>query len=190
MQVEVVMPKMGESIQEGKILRWAKKIGEKISKDETILEISTDKVDSEIPSPVAGILATIVVQEGDTVPVGTVIAIVETDASVKQQSSPAPVAAHAESTTTTPNSAQQVLHARKAIFSIEEVSGHDNGNRFYSPLVRSIAKAEGISLSELDRLAGSGAGGRVNKADLLNYLKSRTGAVRRDDYSIHKVDLN
>ncbi|MEK6649582.1 MAG: biotin/lipoyl-containing protein, partial [Bacteroidota bacterium] len=88
MLVDVVMPKMGESIQEGKILRWTKKVGEKISKDETILEISTDKVDSEIPSPVAGILASIVVAEQETVPVGTVIAKVETDATASVQATP------------------------------------------------------------------------------------------------------
>ena len=86
MLIEVIMPKMGESIQEGKILRWTKKVGEKITKDETILEISTDKVDSEIPSPVAGTLAKIVVQEQETVPVGTVIAFVQTDAAAAPKS--------------------------------------------------------------------------------------------------------
>ena len=80
MLVDVVMPKMGESIQEGKILRWAKKPGDKIQKDETILEISTDKVDSEIPSPSAGVLTKIIVPENETVAVGTVIAMIETDA--------------------------------------------------------------------------------------------------------------
>lgn len=81
MQVEVVMPKMGESIQEGKIIRWAKKTGERIAKDETLLEISTDKVDSEIPSPATGILTKILVQEQETVPIGTALATIETEVS-------------------------------------------------------------------------------------------------------------
>ena len=93
MQVEVVMPKMGESIQEGKILRWMKKPGDKIQKDETILEISTDKVDSEIPSPSAGVLTKIVVPENETVLVGTVIAMIETDASAAKVDTTAPAPA-------------------------------------------------------------------------------------------------
>jgi 2-oxoglutarate dehydrogenase E2 component (dihydrolipoamide succinyltransferase) len=82
MQVEIIMPKMGESIQEGTILRWVKNLGEKIEKDETLLEISTDKVDSEIPSPVSGIVAKVFAKEHDTVLVGTIIAYIETDASI------------------------------------------------------------------------------------------------------------
>jgi 2-oxoglutarate dehydrogenase E2 component (dihydrolipoamide succinyltransferase) len=189
MQVEVVMPKMGESIQEGKILRWAKKVGEKISKDETILEISTDKVDSEIPSPVAGVLATIVVQEGDTVPVGTVIAMVETDASAKIEAKTAPVVTLQE---TASPAMQLAVGGAVAVLPSAPVVARGSGNRFYSPLVRSIAKSERISIAELDSLSGSGAGGRVNKQDLLNYLKNRVGGfspVRAENYSIHKADL-
>lgn len=171
MQVEVVMPKMGESIMEGKILRWAKKIGDKIVKDETILEISTDKVDSEIPSPVAGILAKIIIQEQETVPVGTVIAFVETDSSVKIVAStpvpsvvPAGVAASAAWTTTA---------AIQPIVQSGLPSRGGNGSRFYSPLVRKIAANESISKQELDAIAGSGIGGRVTKLDILTYLKAR-----------------
>ena len=88
MQVEVVMPKMGESIFEGTIIRWAKKVGERIEKDETILEISTDKVDSEIPSPAQGVLSKILVEEQQTVAVGTVIAYIETDVSAGREITP------------------------------------------------------------------------------------------------------
>lgn len=181
MQVEVVMPKMGESIQEGKILRWLKKPGDKIEKDETILEISTDKVDSEIPSPSAGILTNIVVPEGDTVDVGTVIAMIETDAAAAKIDasvavSPHP-ASHISKQETEPTSGPTKPAASKKPSFAEIVSGTArprNGNRFYSPLVRSIAKKESVALEELDQLAGSGMSGRVTKHDILDYLTKRT----------------
>jgi pyruvate/2-oxoglutarate dehydrogenase complex dihydrolipoamide acyltransferase (E2) component len=192
MQVEVVMPKMGESIMEGKILRWAKKVGDKIAKDETILEISTDKVDSEIPSPVAGILARIVVQEQETVPVGTVIAFVETDAAAKIDTSHPvpPVVSSGAAAPIVPNTtvaSQQVVHA-------ELPSRFGNDRRFYSPLVRTIAKNEGILKQELDALPGSGAGGRVTKLDILDYLKARAAQPasllpHRHESLIQKPDI-
>jgi 2-oxoglutarate dehydrogenase E2 component (dihydrolipoamide succinyltransferase) len=190
MLVDVVMPKMGESIQEGKILRWAKKVGEKIAKDETILEISTDKVDSEIPSPVGGILAAIVVAEQETVPVGTVIAKVETDASAKIESAgtPAPPAAKAEPQTSKAEPTP-VAPATAAL------PARGDGDRFYSPLVRSIAKQEGLSSSELARIQGSGLGGRVTKQDVLGHLKHRPSSagapagMPRFDATIQKMDL-
>lgn len=172
MQVEVVMPKMGESIQEGKILHWMKKVGDKIQRDETILEISTDKVDSEIPSPIAGVLARIIVQEQDTVPVGTVIAYVETDVNAKIDSTlPAPApsvpaTARTESVTT-PTTQTEIQTARN-------VSKASNGSKFFSPLVRTIAKNEGLSSTELEIIPGSGASGRVTKADVLSFLKQRS----------------
>lgn len=165
------MPKMGESIQEGKILRWAKKVGDKIEKDETILEISTDKVDSEIPSPAAGILLKILVQEQETVPVGTVIAMMETDASVKVEAASAQTVVQKESSHQVPQSAPAVMTASMPPVEIAARGG--NGDRFYSPLVRTIAGKEGISPAELDRIAGSGASGRVTKNDLLTYLSKR-----------------
>lgn len=192
MQIEVVMPKMGESIQEGKILRWTKKPGDKIQKDETILEISTDKVDSEIPSPASGILTKIVVQENETVAVGTVIAMIETDASAAKVDTSAPAARQApaskEKETVTATSPTTALAARPAAVSARGA----NGNRFYSPLVRTIAQKEGVALAELDSLPGSGIGGRVTKTDLFAYLKTRTvrpGAVVSADYKIRPVDM-
>ncbi len=183
MLVDVVMPKMGESIQEGKILRWTKKVGDTIQKDETILEISTDKVDSEIPSPVEGKLAKIVVQEQETVPVGTVIAQVETDAAA-----PVPDAGVAPAA---PFQATATDETPRPVASGGPSIGRGDGKRFYSPLVRTIAKQEGITVGELDQIQGSGTGGRVTKTDVFAYLKNRgAGAgVSRASYTIAKADL-
>ncbi|HWP82800.1 MAG TPA: dihydrolipoamide acetyltransferase family protein [Bacteroidota bacterium] len=179
MQVEVVMPKMGESIQEGKILRWMKKPGDKIKKDETILEISTDKVDSEIPSPESGILTKIIVPENETVPVGTVIAYIETDvaaANVDTSTPPAAAKQEAKAAAAESRVASSVHVTQKAV---EPVPARGrNGQRFYSPLVRTIAKKEGVSQSELDQISGTGIGGRVTKHDLVEYLKNRGAAPR------------
>ena len=171
MQVEVVMPKMGESIQEGKILRWMKKVGDKIQKDETILEISTDKVDSEIPSPVAGILSKIVAQEQDTVPVGNVIAYMETDVNARIEIVPRTQAPSTQSELKNESIEANPLPQRHHMAEAEAKGS--NGSRFYSPLVRTIAKNEGLSTRELEIIAGSGAAGRVTKADVLSYLKQR-----------------
>lgn len=165
MHVEVVMPKMGESIQEGKILRWLKKPGDRIAKDETILEISTDKVDSEIPSPSSGVLVKIIVPEGETVEVGTVIAMVDTDEKAQAMAPEAfeAKAAHAPS---------HVAEA-PAVQVAPAPARSTEGGRFYSPLVRTIASKEGIAPNELESIAGSGANGRLRKSDLLAFLKTR-----------------
>jgi pyruvate/2-oxoglutarate dehydrogenase complex dihydrolipoamide acyltransferase (E2) component len=186
MLVDVVMPKMGESIQEGKILRWMKKPGDKIELDESILEISTDKVDSEIPSPAAGFLSRIVVPEGETVEVGTVIAVVETDkASLKVETSslgkegglaPAPI----------PQVAAQDSFSAPAP---AKVPRKLDGNRFYSPLVRSMAKKEGVAPEQLDQLEGSGIGGRVTKNDLLQHLQQRVLKAARTPSPLQRLDI-
>lgn len=192
MQVEVVMPKMGESIQEGKILRWTKKIGDKIQRDETILEISTDKVDSEIPSPVAGVLARIIVQEQDTVPVGTVIAYIETDVNAAiGSSSQAPAPIHQTAVRIEPvllTTLEPTSHA------IPIATKENNGSRFYSPLVRTIAKNEGLSIDDLAVIPGSGAAGRVTKSDVLSFLKVRSSQptsiiTPRGGGALQKADL-
>ncbi len=187
MLVDVVMPKMGESIQEGKILRWMKKPGDKVDLDETILEISTDKVDSEIPSPAAGFLSKIVVPEGETVEVGTVIAAIETNAaSLKIEQAPERALAATEK-------AQDVPAVRgsdsKPVEAISERSARREGGRFYSPLVRSIAEKEGIAPGELERLVGTGLGGRVTKKDLEDYLKTRSSRQPAPVHVIHPADL-
>jgi 2-oxoglutarate dehydrogenase dihydrolipoamide succinyltransferase (E2 component) len=191
MQVDVVMPKMGESIQEGKILRWMKKPGEKIEKDESILEISTDKVDSEIPSPAAGTLAKIIVPEGETVEVGTVIAAIETNASATrvEAAAAAPVAPLPSKTPVAEPSAKPVGAAPVAR---QARGARGKGERFYSPLVRTIATKEGIALEELDQLGGTGIGGRVTKKDVMEYLSNRSTAPARparSEAGLPRVDL-
>lgn len=167
-RVDVVMPKMGESIMEGTIIEWSKSVGDTVELDETLLEIATDKVDSEVPSPAAGVLIEIKAQPNDTVEVGQVIAVIETDASAAvatpdagrqtpEVSSPTPEAP-------APAVAAPVVAPRAT---------HDAQDRFYSPLVLSIAKEEGISRAELDSLSGTGAQGRVSKQDVMAYLASR-----------------
>ena len=175
-EIEVVMPKMGESIQEGTVLRWVKKVGDKIERDEVLLEISTDKVDTEVPSPAAGTLVAILANEGDVVEVGKVVARLSSGAAAPAAASapapaapaPAPVAA---APAPAPVAAVNVAHA--ATSSVPRQSG----SRFYSPLVRSIAAAENISVAELDSIAGTGIEGRVTKNDVMGYLARRgTGA--------------
>lgn len=179
-EIDVVMPKMGESIQEGKVLRWVKKVGDKIERDEVLLEISTDKVDTEVPSPAAGTLVAILANEGDVVEVGKVVARLSSGAAASAPAptpapAPAPVAAApapvAAAPSAAPVAAVNVAHA--ATSSVPRQSG----SRFYSPLVRSIAAAEHISVAELDSIPGTGIEGRVTKNDVMGYLARRgTGA--------------
>lgn len=182
---DVVMPKMGESIQEGKILNWLKKEGDKVERDEILLEISTDKVDTEVPSPVAGTLAKVLYQVGDTVEVGVVIAQIAGGAGAA--SAPAPTPAPAPASIPAPPSIAQApapmpVAAPSPMPTAAAVPAGDvgraSGKRFYSPLVRSIAKTENISQQELDALAGSGLEGRVTKDDVLSYLQNRGSAPR------------
>lgn len=160
--MDLVMPKMGESIMEATILKWHKQVGDTVKMDETVLEIATDKVDSEVPSTAEGVLKELLFNENDVVPVGTVIARIESGAAsaaapsvaAPQASTPAPAA------TPTPNPAP--------------VSTVPAGtNKFYSPLVLNIASTEGISMSELEQIPGTGSEGRVTKKDILNYVKNR-----------------
>ncbi len=170
MQIEVLMPKMGESITEGRIVKWHKKPGEKIERDEVLLEISTDKVDTEIPSSATGILAKILTQEQEVARVGAVIAYIDTEAGegARQEA----IASEVEAVQETMQLSGK-LRTAPVQSDVTITSHHRNGDRFYSPLVRSIAKAEGISDDELTGLNGSGAGGRITKHDLVRYIENR-----------------
>jgi 2-oxoglutarate dehydrogenase E2 component (dihydrolipoamide succinyltransferase) len=164
-RVELVMPKMGESIMEATILKWRKKPGDNIALDEAVLDIATDKVDSEVPSPVAGVLVEILYQENDVVAINLPIAIIETDAAQAQ-----PAAAANSSQPATTSAAAEVPYQPVAAAT---AAASSDGDRFYSPLVRNIAKTEGISMDELNRIPGSGQDGRLNKQDLLAYIAQR-----------------
>ncbi len=178
MQVEVLMPKMGESITEGKVVKWHKKPGEKIERDEILLEISTDKVDTEIPSVASGILSKIVVKEQDVAQVGTVIAYIETD--VKEGGGRAAADLEVESKITEQKVFEELVELKERTRNgerkteiIDRVQSGHNGDKPFSPLVKSIAKAEGISLDELTAIGGSGLGGRVTKDDIRRYIENR-----------------
>jgi 2-oxoglutarate dehydrogenase E2 component (dihydrolipoamide succinyltransferase) len=167
-RIEIVMPQMGESITTGTITKWTKAVGDTIEIDEILLEISTDKVESEIPSPTEGKIAELLYPEGETIDVGKVIAYIEDDMSADiSASSSAPAA----------NAAPAQTSEAPAASTPAAVVTEDNGERrFYTPLVKKLAQENGIALSELANISGSGAGGRVNRADFEAYLSNRGSA--------------
>ncbi|MEI6059183.1 MAG: dihydrolipoamide acetyltransferase family protein [Bacteroidota bacterium] len=161
---ELVMPKLGESIIEATIVRWHKKEGEQVVEDESIADLATDKVDSEIPSPVEGIVTKLFYKEGDVVPVGKIIAIINMGGTAET----APAEAQPKAETAAPATAS--TPAATAAVAMETVIESD---RFYSPLVRSIAKQENIPFGELEQVPGSGKDNRLTKQDLLDYIITR-----------------
>ncbi|GAB2631551.1 dihydrolipoamide acetyltransferase family protein [Belliella aquatica] len=169
--VEMIMPKMGESIIEGTILTWLKKEGDTIEQDESVLEVATDKVDTEVPATHGGVLKQILVKEGDVVAVGAPIAIIETDGDVSNGESPKAVKEDSS-----PKEALIAAAPAHTAAIVSEASNNDSSvgdDRFYSPLVQSIAKEENISKSELASISGTGKEGRVTKNDILGYIKNR-----------------
>lgn len=167
-KVELIMPKLGESVIEATILNWEKEIGDTIEMDENVVVIATDKVDTEVPSPVEGKLVEILFQEGDTVAIGTAIAVIETDSTAEVQASPAV----ADNTPAPPTTNAPHNGATPVIIPATNLDT-SKATRFYSPLVKSIAKEEGIGLQELEQIPGTGKDQRVTKADMLAYLKTR-----------------
>ena len=167
--VELIMPKMGESIFEATILTWLKKPGDKIEQDESVLEVATDKVDTEVPSTYAGILKEILAKEGDVVKVGAPIAIITSDVTEGKATT---VAAPAEGKKTAEPAVKEVAvaHANGAS---HDAADFKSSSRFYSPLVKNIAREENIPVAELETISGSGAEGRVTKKDILDYVQSR-----------------
>jgi 2-oxoglutarate dehydrogenase E2 component (dihydrolipoamide succinyltransferase) len=176
--VDLVMPKMGESIMEATILKWRKHPGESVQQDETLLEIATDKVDTEVPSTTAGILEELLCAENDVVPVGAVIARIRTHAEDFSQSSPAPPGPATGNRQAHPSApAEPVLSFPSATPGFKAPKTNGSSNRFYSPLVLNIAANEGVSLTELETLSGTGNEGRVTKKDILHYVSSRKSPV-------------
>ncbi len=168
---ELIMPKLGESIVEATILKWTKDIGEEIDLDDTILEIATDKVDSEVPSPVEGKLVEKRFEEGDVVPVGEVVAIIGTGEEIVKDVPHVPASDKLQEHEKAHEIASGIPFVPKAASIVS--SSEDTHERFYSPLVLNIARKEGIPMKELDELSGSGRGGRVTKKDILEYVKVR-----------------
>lgn len=183
--VEMLMPKMGESIIEGTILSWLKKEGETIDQDESVLEVATDKVDTEVPSTHAGVLKKILAKEGDVVAVGSPIAVIETNGAEEN----VPAATKPQEATEAKEELLAVAPENTAslispVSDSKEAVGDD---RFYSPLVQSIAKEEGISKAELSKIPGTGKDGRVTKQDMLNYLEKRTSSGSSVEKSIPSI---
>ncbi len=163
---ELKLPKMGESVAEATVTNWLKKVGDTIEQDEAVLEIATDKVDSEVPSEVSGTLVEILFSVDDVVQVGQTIAIIETEGGAVAA---APVAEAKTEATPVAEVAKTVEVAKEAV----TAPNFSNSDKFYSPLVKNIAKEEGISIAELDGINGTGKDGRVTKEDILGYIKTR-----------------
>ncbi len=169
--IEIEMPKMGESVMEGTIIKWYKRVGDKVGKDENLFEISTDKVDTEVPSPVEGIIAEILIGEQETVDVGIIVAkiftgkeaVVQLSKEIEKVEPPEePVQMHDNFDQPKP---------------VKRETGKKDGSAFYSPLVLSIAQKENINLNELASISGTGLNGRVSKKDILSYIKNRGAAL-------------
>ena len=167
---ELKLPKMGESVAEATITNWLKEVGDKIEADEAVLEIATDKVDSEVPSEVSGILVEQLFGKDDLVQVGQTIAIIETEGDAPAAKATEEVAAPAE----VAQIEKTIETAKETVAAPQDFSGSD---KFFSPLVKNIAKEEGISVAELDNIAGSGKDGRVTKEDILKYIENRKSGV-------------
>ena len=164
--VEMVMPKMGESIMEGTILGWLKAVGDTIEQDEAVLEVATDKVDTEVPAPFAGVLKEILAKEGDVIQVGKPIALLETEVA---STANVPVENPTTPTNTPPVTEEKTTTVQTPV--VESNGAEDT--RFYSPLVKNMAKAENISLAELACVKGTGKDGRLTKQDMLQYIEDR-----------------
>jgi 2-oxoglutarate dehydrogenase E2 component (dihydrolipoamide succinyltransferase) len=176
--VDLVMPKLGESIMEATILKWLKKPGDKVEQDETILEIATDKVDSEVPSTTNGVISEIFYNENDVVPIGKVIARINTDATATV-SSPSPANFGTPPGQTNGYEEASIVEDIPYVPSEKAAPVNNTGIRFYSPLVLNIAASEGISMNELEHIEGTGQDGRVSKKDIMSYLGNRKNNLQQ-----------
>ena len=178
----MIMPKMGESVAEATILKWLKKEGDRIEADEPVLEIATDKVDSEVPAPTSGILSKCLFAEGQVVKVGEVIAMIESDTEEKK-SVPSPNPAPAIQKQNASSNGKQTEPSKAINVELEK---HSSSGRFYSPLVRNIAKERGISMLELETIKGSGANNRLTKQDLFRHIDEQGGKTTTSIPSVQK----
>ncbi len=173
---ELKLPQMGESVAEATLTSWLKEVGETIELDEAVFEIATDKVDSEVPSEVEGVLIEKRFEVDDVIKVGETVAVIELNGEAPAEEPPA-----VEESTEQPAEPEAVATLEQEVQAVQEsvaapVADYSKSERFYSPLVKNIAKKEGISMEELDALEGSGKEGRVTKNDILDYITSRKGA--------------
>jgi len=176
--INIEMPKMGESVMEGTIIKWHKKVGEKVAKDETLFEISTDKVDTEVPSSVAGIVAEILIGEQETVGVGTVVAKISTSGkiSASEKTFKAELNANSGNVKEVISESQSMHDNFKPHDTTPKVQG--TGSGFYSPLVMNIAQKENVSFDELKNITGTGLQGRVTKIDILSYIANKKSSKK------------
>lgn len=172
--VDLVMPKMGESIMEATILKWLKNPGDAVKQDETVLEIATDKVDSEVPSTSEGVIEELLYKVNDVVPVGAVIAKIRTGAAEQVASQPAPAAPVETAAPVSPAAAPTHVNVATAA---PAPAVQANGNKFYSPLVLNIAASEGVSMTELETIPGTGNEGRVTKKDILQFVQDKRAGI-------------
>ena len=184
-QFEIIMPKMGESIEEATITKWFVKEGDKIEEDDVLLEIATDKVDSEIPSPVEGVVQKIMYQQDDVVAVGSVIAIINLDgdeeiSDEEDQKESISVSVIEEPTIQIP--------VRETESNTQQSVVKSSTDRFYSPLVRKIASEEGVTQQELDSIPGSGVNDRVQKRDILIWIEKRSGSMSASIPNVQEVE--
>jgi len=174
---ELKLPKMGESVAEATITNWLKNVGETIAADEAVLEIATDKVDSEVPSEVSGTLTEILFQVNDVVKVGQTIAIIETEGGAVNSEASGPkvteVASPVVADSSDSEQAKQIVKTVEVAKEAVAPADFSGSDKFFSPLVKNIAAAEGVSVAELESISGSGKDGRVTKEDILNFVKNR-----------------
>ena len=188
-KIEIVLPKMGESVDEATITGWLKNEGDDIKEDDLIVEIATDKVDSEVPSEVSGVLIQKLCKINDIVKVGDPIAIIETDKKIESLTIENNQKTSSDKTETTSYKSETIVTEPIEYFkkadSIIEKNDYKSSERIYSPLVKNISKKEGVSLKELDSIIGSGKNGRLTKNDLLNYISSK---LKEPNKIIEKID--
>jgi len=196
--VDLVMPKLGESIMEATVLKWHKQPGDSVKMDETVLDIATDKVDSEVPSTAEGVIAEILFNVNDVVPIGTVIARIKTGAAETVTPTITPAQPKTEVHHPQVETVAEVVSTQHTTYkpAYTEISSSrpqtSNGNgagRFYSPLVLNIAASEGVSMSELENIPGTGNEGRVTKKDILQYVSERKSGVRSRESGVRSETM-